>query len=108
MAVWLALLVAPFLALADQSVALAMTSWACAGQHELALRVVHVPFLLATIAAAVWAWVHWRRTAAPAGDSESVRRSHFMAGLGIAVAALSSLAIVAVWAPTWVLSSCLQ
>jgi len=107
MAIWLALLVAPTLALADQCVALSMTVWACRGQHLLALHLVHLPFALATAVATVLAWQRWRETAAPsAGDATA--RSHFIAGMAIGVAALSLLVIVTMWAPTWLLSPCLQ
>ena len=104
MAIWLALLVAPILALADQSVALSMTAWACRGQHALALHVVHLPFAIATAATTLLAWQRWRETAA--GDATA--RSRFLAGMAIGVSALSLLVIVTMWAPTWLLSSCLQ
>jgi hypothetical protein len=108
MAIWLALLVAPTLALADQCVALSMTAWACRGQHVLALHVVHLPFALATAVATLLAWRHWRETAAGSAAGDAAARSHFMAGMAIGVAALSLLVIVTMWVPTWLLSSCLQ
>jgi hypothetical protein len=108
MTIWLGLLVAPILALADQSVALSMTAWACRGQHGLAIHVVHATFALAVAAAIVLAWMSWRETAhgKPAGEANA--RRHFLAGMSIAVAALSLLVIVAMWFPTWLLSSCLE
>ena len=108
MAIWLALLVAPTLALADQCVALSMTAWACRGQHLLALHVVHLPFALATAVATLLAWQHWRETAARPATGDATARSHFMSGMAIGVAALSLLVIVTMWAPTWLRSPCLQ
>ena len=106
MAIWLALLAAPILALADQSVALAMTAWSCRGQHALVLHVVHLPFALATAAATLLAWRRWRETDSAASDASA--RSHFLAGMAIGVAALSLLVILTMWIPTWLLSSCLE
>ena len=108
MAIWLALLVAPILALADQSVALSMTAWACRGQHALALHVVHLPFAIATAATTLLAWQRWRETAAGPAAGDATARSRFLAGMAIGVSALSLLVIVTMWAPTWLLSSCLQ
>jgi hypothetical protein len=107
-AIWFALLVAPILALADQAVALSMTVWACRGQHALALHVVHTAFALATAAATLLAWRRWRESATGTAASEATARRHFLAGMALGVAALSLLVIVAMWVPTWLLSSCLQ
>ncbi|HSV16975.1 MAG TPA: hypothetical protein VLR71_01100 [Casimicrobiaceae bacterium] len=108
MATWYALLVAPILALVDESVALSMTAWACRGQHGLALHLVHFAFVLATAAATLLAWRQWRATADGAAESEPSARRRFLAGMATAVSALSLLVIVAMWFPTWVLSSCLE
>ena len=108
MAIWLALLVAPILALADQTVALSMTGWAFRGQHGLALHVVHMAFALATAAATLLAWRRWREAAAGTAASETTARRRFLAGMALGVAALSLLVIVTMWVPTWLLSSCLQ
>ena len=107
MNIWLALLVAPILALTDQAVALSMTTWACRGQHGIALHVVHAAFLAATALITVLAWRTWSVTgAAAAGEAPARRR--FLAGMAIGTSALSLLVIAAMWGPTWVLSSCLQ
>lgn len=109
MATLYALLVAPVLALADQVVALSLTVWACRGQHGLAIHVVHAAFALAVAPAIVLAWMGWRETGdrAPLA-AEASARHHFLAGMSIGVAALSLLVIVAMWFPTWLLSSCLE
>lgn len=107
MNIWLALLVAPILALTDQAVALSMTTWACRGQHGVALHVVHAAFLVATVVTTLLAWQAWRATGTAAGGEPTARR-RFLAGMAIGTSALSLLVIVAMWGPTWVLSSCLQ
>ena len=108
MATLYALLVAPVLALVDQGVALSLTAWACRGQHGFALHVVHAAFALAVAPAIVLAWMGWRETPRRTPASEANARRHFLAGMSIAVAALSLLVILAMWFPTWLLSSCLE
>ena len=108
MAIWLALLVAPVLALADQSVALSITVWACRGQHGLALHALHAAFAAATAATTLLAWRCWRATVPAMAADETTARRHFLAGMAIGVSALSFLVILALWGPTWALSACWQ
>jgi hypothetical protein len=107
MRTWLALLVAPILALADQSVAYATVGWACANQQAIAVHAVHIVFLVAVVAATFAAWQRMRETAAMKSGGEATPRRHFLAGLATASGALSALAIVAMWIPAWVLGACL-
>ena len=108
MATWLALLVAPILALADQSIAFAATGWACARQGTGSVHFVHALFLAATLAATFLAWQSWRAGADVVAVDESGARRHFLAGLAFASAMLSALTIAAMWLPTWLLSPCLN
>ena len=108
MRIWFALLVAPILALTDQSVAYAMTGWACAHQQAFALHGVHLVFFAATITGTIAAWGLWRATSPSRTRNETLARRHFLAGLATASGALSALAIAAMWIPNWVLSPCLS
>jgi hypothetical protein len=108
MAISYALLVAPLLALVDQGTALSLTDWVCRGQHGLALHVVHAAFAAAVAPAILLAWRRRRATASAATTSERDAQGHFLAGMAVGVSALSLLAIVAMWVPVWMLSSCLQ
>jgi hypothetical protein len=107
MRIWFALLAAPVLALADQSIAFAMTGWACAHQQTLAMHGVHVLFLAATVAGTLAARGLWRATLRVKTGDETLARRHFLAGLATASGALSALVIAAMWIPNWVLSPCL-
>ena len=107
MRIWFALLAAPVLALADQSVSYATVGWACAHQQAIAVHAVHALFLVATVVGTVAAWQLWRATAAAQPSDEVLARRHFLAGLATASSALSSLVIVAMWFPTWVLAPCI-
>jgi hypothetical protein len=108
MRIWFALLAAPILALADQSVSYATIAWACAHQNALVTRAVHVPFLLATVIGTIAAWQLWRATSLGQARDETLARRHFLAGLAMGSSALSVLAITAMWATTWVLPSCVR
>ena len=104
MRIWFALLIAPLLALADQSISYAAAGWACARQNAFAAHGVHALFLVATLAAAVLAWRRWSETRAAA--DERTASSHFLAGIGIAASLFAAATIAAMWIPNWILSPC--
>jgi hypothetical protein len=108
MRIWFALLAAPVLALADQSVAYATVDWACANQQLIVVHIVHVLFLVATIAGTLAALQLWHATRRVSTDGEAFARRHFLAGLATASGALSSLVIAAMWFPTWMLAPCIS
>ena len=107
MRTWIALIVAPLVALADQAVAFAMVDWGCAHQSIWAVHLSHLVCLaLATLAA--WAaWSRWRETTVSSGTGEATVQFHFLAGVAMMVATLSAVAIVAMWIPTWMVSPCI-
>ncbi len=108
MRIWLALLVAPLLALADQTIAFALVGPGCAAQTTLVLHASHALFLVLAIAVAVAAWRRWLETAtARVEHGEGTVQRHFLAGIATTVAALSAAAIAAMWLPTWLISPCL-
>jgi hypothetical protein len=108
MRIWFALIVAPLLALIDQTVAFALVHWACEHQSVAVLHVSHAAFLTIATAAAVSAWRRWRETAGISMDGgEAALQVHFLAGVAAVVASLSALAIAAMWIPTWMISSCI-
>jgi hypothetical protein len=106
MRIWYPLLVVPLLVLVDQSLAYAATLWACAHQNPVAVHAVHAPFLLLASVGVFVAWERWRASAPMKAENETLARRHFVAGLATGVATLSVLAIVAMWAITWVLRAC--
>ncbi len=102
--IWFALLAAPVLALTDQAVSYATVGWACDHQHAIAVHAVHVFFLVAAAAGTVPAWQLWSATRRT--GNEIVARRHFLAGLAVAVSALSVLVIASMWMPTWIIEPC--
>ncbi|TMH36612.1 MAG: hypothetical protein E6H58_01530 [Betaproteobacteria bacterium] len=106
MRIWIALLVAPVLALTDQSVAYAVVGWACAHQSAYAIHLVHLIFLGATSACAVMAW-QARHHAARSNATADASERDFLVPLATASAALSALTVAAMWIPTWLITSCI-
>jgi hypothetical protein len=107
MRIWIALLVAPVLALTDQSVAYSVVSWACAHQNGYAVHLVHLSFLVVTSLCAVIAW-RGRQAAARANAHDAAfERMNFLLPLATASAALSALSVAAMWLPTWLIASCI-
>jgi len=107
MRTWIALIVAPLLALTDQAIALALVPWACAHQNTWVVHFSHASFLAAATAAGVGAWLRWRETAMPSTSGEANIQFHFLAGIAMTAAALSAVVIVAMWIPTWMISPCI-
>jgi hypothetical protein len=103
---WPGLILAPFFALADQSVAYAMVQWSCETQRHVPPHFVHLGFLLLTLATAWMAWTQWHGGSAreDAGDRATLRS--FVAAIAALTALLSAAVIVAMWIPQWMLSPC--
>ena len=106
MKIWFALLAAPILALTDQAIAYAAVGWACVHQHAIAMHAVHGLFFVAAAAGTVPAWQLWTATRIGTTGNEAVARRHFLAGLAVAVGALSVLVIASMWMPTWIIAPC--
>jgi hypothetical protein len=106
MRIWLALIVAPILALSSQSIALGLTHWACEHQNVGVMHAVHIGFLGTTLTCAGLAWLQ-ALASADVRAREARQRQRFLAGLATASAVLSSVVIAAMWVPTWMLSPCI-
>ncbi len=108
MRIWIALFVAPVLALIDLAVAFATVGWACAHQAWFSVHGVHLLFLIATAASAIAAANVWRARATTTPDVQVSAQVHFLAGIATASATLSTAAIAAMWIPTWMITPCLS
>ena|SRR5438132_4735537 len=107
MRIWLALIIAPVLALTDQSVSLALAGWSCVHHMTVIPHAVHVVALLVTLVATVMALRLWRATVSARTTNEALARRHFLAGVATAVGFLSAVVVAAMWIPNWMLSPCL-
>jgi hypothetical protein len=108
MRTWPAVILAPLLALIDQSVAYAMVPWACSHQAPGVLNAVHATFLVATLLTLVPAWRRLQPGAAPSARNPELERRHFFALVGVLSAAFSALVIVAMWIPQWFIGPCVS
>jgi hypothetical protein len=108
MRLWIALFVAPILALIDLTVAFATVSWACAHQAWFMVHGVHLLFMAATAASAIAAGNVWWSGVRTAPDVHASGQVHFLAGIATASAALSTAAIAAMWMPTWMIPPCVS
>ena len=109
MRVWPAFVVAPFIALLDQSAAYALVQWSCATQNEAVLHWVHFIFLALAVIASLPAWAAAAGKAGlptPDAAGPAAGRARTMSIAAAMIGALSALVILAMWAPTWFLSPC--
>jgi hypothetical protein len=108
MRVWPAFL-APLIALLDQAVAYSMVQWACATQRPEVIHWVHFIFfaLAVTVTLPAWADARGYRAVPEANDDGPAGgRPRLMSVMAALLGALSSLVILAMWAPAWFLSPC--
>jgi hypothetical protein len=109
---WLALFLAPTLALATQSILYSMVTPSCGAQARMNLHLTAAAALVLVVVLGVLAFgessLH-RGAAAASPDSDEAHpfvRQRFLADMAAAVAALSALVVLAMWFAVWVLSPC--
>jgi hypothetical protein len=114
MKTWFALIVAPSLALACQSIMYALVTPSCSVQTRVFVHAVGAGALIIAAVLAVLARGDWVRHGArvaggPDADSADPAGSRrFLAAVATAVASLSALVILMMWFAAWVLSPCWQ
>ena len=112
MRIFLALILAPSLALAAQTGMYSLVTPSCSVQTRLGVHAVAFVCLALAALFTVLARGEWARLAAASADGpdsdmaqpENVRR--FLAAVATAVGGLSSLVILTMWFAGWVLSPC--
>ena len=105
---WLALLLAPSLALTALGVNYALVTPVCEWRAEAAwLHGVFAVSLMLSLLFAALAWRNWHHSRAARATAERRQeRERFLALVGVLVASLSALVIAAQWLPLWMLSPC--
>ena len=106
---WLALVLAPGVALATQSVMYSLVTPACGTQTRVQLHLVAAVALVVVVVLAVVAFGEssLRRPEPGSPDSDEAHARHrFLATMAAAVGALAALVILAMWFTTWVLTPC--
>lgn len=106
---WLALVLAPGVALAAQSVLYSLVTPSCGAQNRLQLHLIAAVALAVVVVAAVVAFgessLH-RREPGSFDSDEQHQRKRFLANMAALVGALAALVIVAMWFAAWVLTPC--
>ena len=109
---WPALLLAPLLALGLQSLAYALVTPACASQSGEGLHLLAGASLLLALALTALAGQGWRqaftlrRQSPEAAVDREGGRDLFLGRVATLVGVFSSLTIVALWIPLWLLPPC--
>ena len=106
---WLALVLAPSVALATQGVMYAMVTPACSTQTRLQLHLLAAAALAVVVVLAALAFGESslrRREPASMDSDEAQARHRFLATMAAAVGALAALVILAMWFTTWVHPPC--
>jgi len=113
---WPALLVAPLVALGQQSITYSLVTPSCAQQSRGALHAVCAVSLVLVLVMTAMAWRAWRGHAPPGGAGERAItvadgagasvRPRFVDLIAVLVGALSALVSAALWLPVWMLSPC--
>src|SRR5215207_481347 len=112
MRTFLALIAAPSIALACQSIMFALVTPSCSIQTRLLVHLVGAASLAAAALLALLArgdWLSRERLLAGGPDSDTpdpLNARRFLAAVATAVAALSALVILMMWLAAWVLSPC--
>jgi hypothetical protein len=109
MANWPALLIAPFLALANLSITYALATPECSRQSDSAMHLVSAVILVICLVLTFGAWRNWLAQGgaqnAPRQDDAGLRGRFVSAVAGMS-GMLSCLVVIAQWFPQWVLSPC--
>jgi hypothetical protein len=108
MRIWLALLAAPSLALAAQSIMFALVTPSCSVQTRVAIHVVAAVSLALCVLFTLLARVAGApvRFGADHDDGEAPTTRNFLAVVAAAVGTISALVVLAMWIAAWVLSPC--
>lgn len=105
---WIVNLGPPLLVLIDLQVGYMLVSRNCLEDDRLSNHLAHGFFLLVTVLLLLKAWRLWCAAGSewPGTGPDLRTRSRFMAALGMLIASLSALVIVAQWIPVFVLHPC--
>jgi hypothetical protein len=107
MRTWPALLLAPLLALAQQSLMYSLVPPACHRSDVVLLHGISAAAVLACIALTLLAWQDRRATERSAHrDGRHGRRQLMLATVAVMTGGFSALVCAALWVPVWWVSPC--
>lgn len=105
---WLAIVGPPVAAFAQQQISYSLVSPACGRGAPILLHLPSLVMLAIIAGLGVYSWRQWtsNRDSRVSDDGE-VARSRFFALLGLGMAGISGVLLLAQWLPTLFLSPCL-
>jgi hypothetical protein len=105
---WGGLLLPPAAFLANLEIAYALVPVACAARGTLLLHLVNAASLAVAVAGGLIAWRSWNMVGRlwPDGEAGPIGRSRFLAAVGVSLAVLCVLVIVAQWLAVFLLDPC--
>jgi len=106
----LGIVVGPVAMLVNEELIYVTNMWACGTGKQLAMHIVPLVCLLATLGAGFLAWADWGRVGRGVEDEAATidSRSRFLALSGMAISALSALLILAQWLSIFVFGACMR
>lgn len=106
----LGIVVGPIAVLANEELIYVTNMWACGTGKQLAMHVVPIVCLAATLGVGLLAWRDWVRVGRGIEDEAATvdSRSRFLALGGMAISALSALLILAQWLAIFVFGACMR
>jgi hypothetical protein len=107
-AAWYGFLATPVLSLLALQTKFAMVPWACGASQHWSLHVVSGAFVLLTASGAFLALRHWRATGSTRdlSGSSGPQWMSFMLVLGMMMSVLSTLLLLAMWLPEFLMGAC--
>ena len=106
----LGLLLGPIAALLNQELMYSVNMWACGHRMPVLVHLVPALCLIVAVGAGLTARRAWRAVGAGVEDEEAAieARTRFVALMGMAISAFSSLVIVAMWVAAFVFGPCMR
>jgi hypothetical protein len=106
----LGVLLGPVVALVAQSVIYGATSWTCGRDIGATMHIIPALALIMSVGAGVGSYLNWRAIGKGVEDELGAvaTRTRFLALIGIAVSAFSSLVILAMWASIFTFAPCMR
>ena len=105
---WPGLLLAPILALADQSTAYSLLEWSCEHQKLSTPNIAHGVFLVLILITMAMAWGCWgdRPPEKREDSGDAATQNSTLGVMAFLVAALCALVVAAMWYTHFVLAPC--
>ena len=106
----LGLLLGPIAALGNQQLTYTANMWACQRSPRVVIHIIPLLCLVVAVGAGITAYRDWERAGRGVEDEADTvsSRSRFIAMLGMAIAAFSSLVILAQWLAVFVFDPCMR